>query len=141
MKSKLVGLIAIALLVAPSATALGSQSDPFVGPWVGTDGTDGSRNMLIVGGGDNHVVYQESGVTACKNAFGLDHLVRGSVAGFATIDGDTLTFTGTLYCNLEEGRTAHPFFQNFVWVVRYDAGTDTVQLDADPSTTLSRPGS
>lgn len=141
MRSKLVGLIAIALLVVPSATALGSQLDPFVGGWVGTDGTDDSRNMLIVGGGNNHVVYQESGVTACKNAFDLDHLPRGSVAGFATIDGETLTFTGTLYCNLEEGRTAHPHFQDFEWVVHYDAGTDTVQLEADPLTTLSRQGS
>jgi len=59
---------------------------------------------------------------------------------FATIDGDTLTFAGTLYCNLKEGRTAHPVLANREWLFEYDSDTDTVGLDIDPGTTLSRPG-
>ena len=93
MRSKLVVLVTVALLVIPSAVALGEDSNPFKGSWVGIDDTDGSRNMLIVGGGNNHVVYRETGITACLGAF--DEFVGGSAAGFATIDGNELTFTGT----------------------------------------------
>ena len=80
MRSRLFVLVAVALFVFPSAAALGDESSPFKGSWVGTDGTDGSRNMLIVGGGNNHVVYRETGITACWNAF--DQFVGGSAAGF-----------------------------------------------------------
>jgi hypothetical protein len=137
MRSKLVVLVTVALLVIPSAVALGEDSNPFKGSWVGIDDTDGSRNMLIVGGGNNHVVYRETGITACFRAF--DEFVGGSAAGFATIDGNELTFTGTLYCNLEEGRTAHPGLSDFVWVVAYDSLEDTVSLELD-TTVLSRLG-
>ena len=129
MRSKLVVLVTVALLVIPSAVALGEDSNPFKGSWVGIDDTDGSRNMLIVGGGNNHVVYRETGITACL----------GAAAGFATIDGNELTFTGTLYCNLEEGRTAHPGLSDFVWVVTYESLEDTVSLELD-TTVLSRLG-
>ena len=138
MRSKLVVLVTVALLVIPSAVALGDDSNPFKGSWVGIDVIDGSRNMLIVGGGNNHVVYRESGLSACIGPFD-GQFVGGSVAGFATIAGDELTFTGTLYCNLEEGRTAHPGFHDFDWVVVYDSLTDTVSLELD-TTVLSRPG-
>jgi len=141
MRSRLFVLVALAFFLLPSAAALGDDSNPFEGSWVGTDAVDGSRNMLTVGGGNNHVVYQESGVTGCETAFG--EFVKGSVAGFATIDGNTMVFTGTLYCHLEEGRTAHPFLSNFEWVIRYDSSADTVRLDLEehPLNFLSRTGS
>jgi hypothetical protein len=119
------------------ATAYAQESTPFQGHWVGTDGFDGSRNTLTVGGGNLHTVYSESGVTACLSAFG--EFSGGSVEGFATIDGNSLTFIGTLYCDLESGSVAHPYFDGFVWVVSYDPSTDSVSLDADPYTTMFRP--
>ncbi len=139
MRSRLFVLVALALFVFPSAAALGADSNPFQGSWVGTDVWDGSRNMLTVGGGNNHVVYQESGITGCLDYEPFGQFVGGSVAGFATIEGNTLTFTGTLYCHLEEGRTIHPSFENVDWVFDYNPITGGLTLATDANTTLTRP--
>lgn len=138
MRKRLIAMALGLAMMVPAGAALGHEATPFQGPWVGTD-IDGSRNMLIVGSGDNHVVYQETGLTACLSAFG--EYVGGSVSGFADIDGDVMSFTGTLYCNLEAGRTAHPFFTDFEWVVFYDEATDSVSLAVDPGAAMYRLGS
>lgn len=139
LRSRFVGLVVVLAVLVPAVAAFGSGDNVFQGSWVGTDPLDESRVMLIVGDGNNHVVYKEAGVTGCENEFG--EFVGGSAAGFAEIDGNTLTFTGTFFCNLSSGRTPHPFFVDFDWVFSYDAATDTVILTIDPDTVLSRPGS
>jgi hypothetical protein len=138
MRTKLITLALAVAMTVPAGAALGDEGNPFQGSWVGTD-TDGSRNMLIVGSGNNHVVYRETGLSACLFAFG--EYVGGSVAGFGVVDGDVLSFTGTLYCNLSTGRTAHPSFTDFDWFVVYDEATNSVSLGADPGATMYRPGS
>ena len=143
MKIRWSVVIAVISVTLTAAAAIaqepgpGSGSNPFLGHWVGVDGVDGSINTLTVGGGNHHVVHEETGFTACFNAFG--EFAPGSIDAFATIDGDTLTFVGTLYCDLESGSTAHPYFSDFTWVASYDAATGSVQLVLDPTTRLRRP--
>lgn len=141
MSAKLFVLVIVGLVVFAPAAASGDEPDPFVGSWVGIDGYDGSQNTLVVGGENLHVVYRETAVSACEGAFG--ELVPGSAQGFGTIDGDTLTFTGTLYCNTENGLKPHPVFTDHLWeVVLYDdaSGTETVSLVDDDFTDLHRRG-
>jgi hypothetical protein len=141
MRARLFVLVIVGLVVFAPAAASGDEPDPFVGSWVGIDGFDGSRNTLVVGGGNLHVVYRETAVTACLGGFG--ELVPGSAQGFGTIDGDTLTFTGTLYCKTSNGLKPHPNFTDFEWKVVYDdgSGSETVSLVADDYTVLGRRGS
>lgn len=134
----LTSMLLVMFVISASAAQAFEDSNPFQGHWGGTDGTDGSWNTLTVGGGNNHTVYRETGLTACLG-FG-EGLVPGSAQGFATIDGNSLTFTATLYCQLESGRVAHPNFTDFEWVVVHEPSTASVSLVADPDTTLFRPG-
>jgi len=120
----------------PTATTLSAPTDQFVGVWTGEDFKDGSQNTLIVE--DGTAIYQETGITGCRVQFG--QFVGGSASGPATIDGNTLTFTGTLYCHLEEGRTIHPSFENVDWVFDYNPITGGLNLATDANTTLTRLG-
>lgn len=113
-----------------STTALDSV---FLGSWVGTD-RDGSVNTLLVDA--NAVVYVETGLTACLTEFG--EYVGGSAQGEPRIDGDRLTFTGELFCDLARGHTSHPFFDGYEWVFVYDPASDTVHSELDPEAVLSR---
>jgi hypothetical protein len=119
----------------PAATVT-APIDLFVGEWSGIDSLDGSRNILTVGDSVHIATYQESGISACMSRFG--QFAAGSVSGPATADGTTLTFTGTLYCSLDTGRTVHPEFQNIRWTFDYSAATGTITLRTDPKTSLSR---
>lgn len=139
MRSKLGAVVVMLVLLVPTPVALGDESNPFQGAWVLSPDVDGSRNMLIVGGGKNHVLYHETGLSVCEFEFG--EFVGGSVSGFATIEDDTLTFTGTLYCNLSSGRTASEILSDFEWVFNYHSSTDTVTLFDDPESEMTRPGS
>jgi hypothetical protein len=122
-----------------SATIVTSGTmGPFAGTWIGFDELDGSTNTLSVDGATNVVVYEETAATACRDPFG--DVVSGSVTGSATRDGNRLEFAGTFYCNLEEGKEAVPFFEEFVWVIKYDPDSDTLSLVVDPSTLLHRSG-
>lgn len=141
MRSKLgvvVAMLMLMLPVLPATVALGGEPNPFQGPWVLSPDVDGSRNMLIVGGGNNHVVYRETALSACEFEFG--EFVGGSASGFATVEGDTLTFTGTLYCNLSSGRTPSLIFSDFEWVFNYHPATDTITLFDDPASQMTRLG-
>jgi hypothetical protein len=120
----------------PTATTLSAPTELFIGAWTGEDPKDGSQNTLIVE--DGTAIYQETGITACKAQFG--QFVGGSASGPATIDGNTLTFTGTLYCNLEEGRTIHPSFEKADWIFDYNPITGGLTLATDANTTLTRTG-
>lgn len=119
--------------IAPTTTVL-VPDNPFLGVWTGDDDLDGSRVTVIVE--EDAVIYQETAATACKTAF--DQFVGGQAQGHPTLDGNTLTFTGTFYCNLEEGRTPHPTFEEAEWVFSYDPQTDTMTLNHDPTTIMSR---
>jgi hypothetical protein len=85
---------------------------------------------------EDTATYQETGLTACKITF--DQYVGGQATGPATVLGNKLTFTGTLYCNLEEGRTPHPSYIAYEWVVNYDPESGIIMLGDDPNATLSR---
>lgn len=117
-----------------STTSMVTNTSIFLGVWTGDDTVDGSWNTLIVGEGTT--IYQETGLTACKTMF--DEFVGGQAQGPTTIDGNTLTFTGTLYCNLQEGRTIHPAFENVEWTFTYNPQTETISERRDPDTKLSR---
>lgn len=116
-----------------SVTAAPS-SDVFDGEWVGRDPTDGSTNTLIVE--DGTATYRETGVTACLTQFG--QLVSGSATGTAIIEGNDLSFVGTLYCDLETGQAIHPALENVQWVFQHDPETDTLTLTRDVKTRLGR---
>jgi hypothetical protein len=90
--------VLFALLAFPSAGAFAGQADnPFLGRWLRVDTAgDGSTDTFVIGGGNNRVRYQENALTACASLTGAPS--RGFASGFATIDGDNLSFTATLYC-------------------------------------------
>jgi hypothetical protein len=90
--------ILFALLAFPSAGAFaGEAENPFLGRWLRVDTAgDGSTDTFVIGGGNNRVRYQENALTACASLTGAPS--RGFASGFATIDGDILTLTTTLYC-------------------------------------------
>ena len=92
-------LILLALLSLLALPAVGASADegdnPFLGRWLRVDATgDGSRDTLVVGGGNNRARYQENALTACASLTGAPS--PGFASGFATNDGDTLTFEATL---------------------------------------------
>lgn len=126
---------AVSASTQPPPTTLSVSASLFLGAWTGED-PDGSFNTLIVE--DDTAIYQETGISACKAQFG--QFVGGSASGPTAIDGNTLTFTGTLYCHLEEGRTLHPSFVDVEWVFDYNPMTGALTLATDPGTTLHRPG-
>lgn len=130
MRRSMVALLVIGMVSVPAVVSAGPPGDPFVGSWHAIDSVDGSNIWLRVGGGRHHAVYSEDGLTACDNAFG--EFVRGSASGFAVIDGDTMSLTATLYCNLSTGRTAHPVLAPYTFVFEYDESTDTLTM-TDPS--------
>ena len=130
MRRLLILAAALTLAAVPTAFAMaGPPGDSFVGSWEAIDVADDSRIWLRVGGGNHRTVYQEDGLTACLNEFG--QFVGGSAAGFATVDGDTLTLTATLYCNLRGGRTVHPGFDTFEFVFTHDSNSDTLSFFED----------
>jgi hypothetical protein len=113
-----------------------APGDLFEGRWVGEDPTDGSTNSLTVD--DGTATYRESRVRACLTQFG--QMVSGSAVGPAIIEGSRLSFVGTLYCDLEQGRTVHPAFENVEWVFEHDPETDQLTLNLDAKTRLGRAG-
>ena len=120
--------------IAPPTTPVPVPDNVFLGVWTGDDELDGSRVTVTVE--EETVIYRETAATACKTAF--DQFVGGQAQGHPTVDGNTLTFTGTFYCNLEEGRTPHPTFEEVEWVFTYNPQTDTMTLNHDPRTIMSR---
>jgi len=100
MRRTFVLVAVFALVLLPTAGALaGPPENPFRGSWVGMDPPpDSSTNGLRVGGGNNHAVYQEDGLTACNDFDEDETRHRGYVSGFATIENGTLTLVGTLWC-------------------------------------------
>ena len=100
MRRILVVVAVLALFLLPTAGASADPPEnPFRGPWIGMDPPpDSSNNSLRVGGGNNHAVYQEDGLTACNTFDEEMTRHRGYLSGFATIENGTLTLTGTLWC-------------------------------------------
>ena len=98
MRRVLVLLAALALLALPAGGAMAELPDnPFQGRWLRVDVTgDGSRDTLVVSGGNHRARYQENALTACQSLTGAPS--PGFASGFATIDGDNLSFDATLYC-------------------------------------------
>ena len=126
---------------APGSTPAGSVTavspdTVFEGEWVGEDPTDGSTNTLTVEAGI--ATYRETGVTACLARFG--QLVPGSATGPAVVEGNRLSFVGTLTCDVASGRGIPPAFENVEWVFEHDPETDTLTLTRDPETLFGRAG-
>ena len=96
MRRTILLVAAVALFSLPAGGALADSDNPFQGRWVGTDEVDRSKNTLSVGGGRNFARYQEDRLSACASLTGSPS--RGFASGFATIDGEELSFEATLYC-------------------------------------------
>lgn len=93
-------ITALSLLSLSASVASADSENPFQGSWIGGDPAppdgDGSINTLRVGGGKNHVLYQEDLLSACDQFTGSP--LRGYATGFATIENGTLTVNTTIIC-------------------------------------------
>jgi hypothetical protein len=109
-----------------------TTGNTFQGSWIGHDPAppdgDGSTNSFRVGGGNNHVRYQEDLLSACDQFTGSP--LRGYFMGFADIENGTLTVETTLYCVVPglgvvpTEKFPQPFTVAFV-----DEGNGTISTD------------